>query len=762
MALLAHGRRGFAALLATSVLVLPFGADAAEQAGESRADMETLAAQYEALQRDRAARRNSAAGREARRESRFAYAGQDAGSARETALRVHRDFAAAPAWRPFTLPDRAHVERYIGDFAALVEYPGGQRTLVETTMPTRAEAESGELAPVDLTLADRGSFFEPRTPLAGLRLSKGAAGGAFLPDIGLGVGPPGADSPALTVADKAFHANVRTDTDYIALPVAGGVQAAWQLRSAASPERLELDFDLPPGAQLRRAVLRSEDPGADGEPEAEGGLEVVRGHERLATVSAPVAWDADDEPVPLTYQLEGDKLVVSVSHKDGDWLYPLLVDPVVLEDQRYWRTNSGIDFTGWTYTENPSSDRWKYFRGSSYLGYGQVLHTSAAYFGHLESNAMSFRAPGDSHVYAGELSYAEHVPGWQTLVSEGVWSGSGFQSGWASNQGDLNGTPNVSPTSNAGAMGYISTLHCVSGSNCDPSAGASGNQLRFTLWTNGAGNRNSFKGYFGGAAVWLNDRYAPATALLRHLGWTSVDWYDVATLNTDMFAADGGLGVKYFRFRAAGQADKNRSHNCAGHRLDRCPTGQSGGGYVYSGDARVSGDQFQFSTGPLPDGVNQVYGDAGDVVGNWKTYSLDVKVDHSAPRVTFGGSLYERAGQSVEYGVYKVRAIGTDSYSGVVRVQMLLDGVEIANATRAACDGCSLTAEASVETYGLPPGQHTVVATATDRLGHVSTPASFTFDAPEGTQCPFNPFVDHPGLPQRPLGSLSLCSDWPL
>jgi hypothetical protein len=756
---LARLRGACALLLAATVIAGPAAAQNAGDAGGGSLSMEDLAASYQAWRLERAAERQSPAARDARERSRSVYVGQSAAQARETAVRTNPAFVAAPVWRPFTLPEGARVADYLGDYAASVELPDGQRTLVESTLPIRAESETGTLAPVDLSLVDSGGFFEPRTPFAELRLGKAASDGALLPGSGIGVAPRAAAtvSNAVAVSDKAFYANVAEDSDYLAVPVAGGFQAAWQLRSPASPERLELDFELPAGAELRQAVPRP------GEPEPVGGLEVVRGGERLATVSAPVAWDADGERVPATYALEGSTLVVSVDHRGGDWLYPLMVDPVVVEDQRYWRTNSGLDYVGWQYAESPSSTKWAYYYGDSYLGRGVYLYSRDLwYFNNLDYAAWYFQAPGDAYFYKAEFGYVEHEPDWQTLVSEGFWlpSSATWQTGWASNQGSITGQPNVSPISNSGPMGYISTTHCVSGSNCSSGSGTSGNQVRFLLWTSPAGNRSDFTAYMGGAAGWLSDRTAPYGRVLDLSGISEGVWYDVESFSATVRGSDGGLGVKQFKLKVPGYADRLRTHNCAGHRLDRCPRNLT----TWSSDSRVSGDSFiGFDTAQMPQGYQTVSGQVADFVGNWSSSDTGVlQVDHSAPTVAFSDSLYDHRDQTVDHGIYKVRATATDPYSGVTNVRILLDGTELANVSQDPCDGCSLIAEATVATYALPPGRHDVVAFATDRLGHVSTTESFAFYTPEGTPCPLNPFVDQPPLGERPLESLGLCANWPL
>jgi hypothetical protein len=724
--------------LALGVAGLIFAAAVAAQ--EERLGMGDLAAQAERQERLRSERRATAQARTERDRSRSQFAGQSAAEALGTARARHAAFVLAPAWTPFTLRPGARVANYLGDFAATVEHPDGEQTLVETTHPMRVADESGDFVPVDLALAEKSGWLEPRSPLATLTLSKAAPGVARLPDIGATFMPtsdPGAGD-AMEVAGKAFYGNVAVDTDYLARPVAGGVQVAWQLRSAASPERLGLDFMLSAGAVLRRAEHEG-----DGPRPANDLLEVVRRGERLASVTAPVAWDADGERVPVSYALEGGRVVVEVDHRGGDWLYPLMVDPVVVEDWRHWRTNAGLDFAGWSTSESPVGEIWKHHFGDMYLGRGMDVYSrTARTYNSGEYGAWDWDAPGDAFVYQTEFHYLEHEPD-GTLLTTGIYSPTA--GGWEAS------------TTQGGPLGYGWSRHCTNWPSCTPTGGDKSNWARFMLWANGTGHRTgTMTAYMGGAAVYMNDQTPPISGVTHND--LPADWTASATPSAGVGGRDGGLGVKSFELHVPGHPIKTRTHPCTGDRNDRCPRTV----WTFANDAPVSGDAFSYSTANMPEGYNNVWAAVVDFAGNPSWEGWQVKVDRSPPKVVFNGSLWEQRDRTADPGFYRIEAEGQEGYSGVKDIRMFLDGREIAHATQTPYDSAWLQTTARVDTYTLPPGEHVLVATAVDKLNHTRT-ESFKFFTAEGTPCLLNPLIDDPSVPvKRPLGSLGLCANWPL
>jgi hypothetical protein len=114
----------------------------------------------------------------------------------------------APHWTPLELRAGEQVAEYIGDYGALVESEG--RTLVvQSSLPMRATAEDGQLAPVDLALEDAGSAFLARNPLIETRVSKRIDEGVLFERAGFRFALTGADAAAeaTLVGGRAFYAN---------------------------------------------------------------------------------------------------------------------------------------------------------------------------------------------------------------------------------------------------------------------------------------------------------------------------------------------------------------------------------------------------------------------------------------------------------------------------------------------------------------------------------------------------------------------------
>jgi len=99
--------------------------------------------------------------------------------------------------------------------------------------------------------------------------------------------------------------------------------------------------------------------GAAGEP-----VRVLRGEDVLGVISAPVAWDADSERVPVTMGVEGTTLTIDVAHRGADVRYPLLVDPSVVTERYQWYSSNGADSTieGWqTGYRDTDPHRWSLY-----------------------------------------------------------------------------------------------------------------------------------------------------------------------------------------------------------------------------------------------------------------------------------------------------------------------------------------------------------------------------------------------------------------
>lgn len=130
---------------------------------------------------------------------------------------------------------------------------------------------------------------------------------------------------------SVFFGSVGVDMDASVVPTIDGAELFAVLRSRLSQDEIRYRVALPVGATLE---------------EHAGGAVVSRGGVVLARVSAPVAQDAQGSVVPVSMRVSGDDLLLSVSHRDREVAYPVLVDPNV--------TVSVKGSKGWTFAGSKS------------------------------------------------------------------------------------------------------------------------------------------------------------------------------------------------------------------------------------------------------------------------------------------------------------------------------------------------------------------------------------------------------------------------
>lgn len=723
-------------------------------------------------------RRGSPAAKQERVESRTAYEELSAGQALVLAKHIHPEAITETSWDPLS-SSTGEVERYVGDYAAVIDEPGQPSdSLVESTTPMLVPTESGELAPVDHSLLQSPGSIEEKNPLAPVDMANAVSEGVLFSDIGVGVSPAGAagSATAQLARDTAFFANAYRATDYLVRPALGGVEVSYQLRSASSPETFRLDFALPAGAHLQAG---------DGE------IEIVSGSDEiLARIAEPATWDADGWEVPVSYRVEGDTVVLAVDHRGRDLRYPLIVDPTIVEDQFYWNGwaawysgRYAPDFLGWGEYVYPEQVRGTHFTnyvwddhcfcGAGDWGRGLYTQGQQGAWYYADSSgawnaAWVFNSPGPrAFIYRGTFAWIRNltsdvydrlgqlyrVQSWLTtgmsdILAGGPWGGASLWN-FGSSYNNAEGSWTWSPRTIGGDHDYYyDILHCL-GANCGDSGvpeQARGNSMLFmTYFSSGAGGweqaQENFASYLGGAEVYIGDDEPPEMGAAQHFkdgrSWdpNGANWVDNAQFSVVTQAQDLGLGVKEFKLVVPRYTDKIRTHACSGDRFDRCPILQ----WTRSDDARVTGDSFTYSSSAMSEGRNTVQASAKDVVGNWSAnQNWDVKVDRSPPVIALSGSLKQAAdsGQTLDQESYQLIVDATDGStssalqerSGVKLIEIQVDGVPQHFSPEQSCPqgSCSLRDTWTFENDDYAEGQHTVTAIAEDQLGHQSQ-QSFTF-----------------------------------
>jgi hypothetical protein len=122
-----------------------------------------------------------------------------------------------------------------------------------------------------------------------------------------------AQGDAVVVGDTTVFAGRAEDSAVAMQPTVDGVRALVQIDSAEAPER----YAFRVGGDA--ASLRLEDDGSVTALDATG--------QPIGSFEAPWATDADHTPVATRYELDGDRIVQTVDHRDHAYSYPIIADP---------------------------------------------------------------------------------------------------------------------------------------------------------------------------------------------------------------------------------------------------------------------------------------------------------------------------------------------------------------------------------------------------------------------------------------------------
>ncbi len=556
---------------------------------------------------------------------------------------------------------------------------------------------------------------------------------------------PGTGSTARLVSGKAFWANVLQDTDFIATPLPTGVQALWQLRSTRSPTHL----------RLRAGGVDDVRVGAG------GAARLMRDGRSVGTLTPPRAEDADGRMVAVTWRAHGSSLVLDVHHRRGGVRYPVLVDPYVADDQRYWAANAAMDFTGWEFTGDPT-----YVTGSKGPGaYGNGLNLAvlprasgipAGTAGRYDFKARAY--PGDfaaegAHIFKADFGYtAATVSGLSAACwQEGIIANTG---GSAEPSGRYRGSqvtdaytpyPLVAGTSvylpfvscsNEGTAGQILTygyrVHCLSTCGIEggnPQLGSPGNSATLRINPVIGGSLGAFV-YMGASLVFQSESFGPhnqLTGLPPGGGW-------VDDVSLTARADDYGLGTAAVSATAPGTSwagSTAPTPSC----ITSTPNPPQGGtpGSGNQGDrnhqcARTMTTSFRTgATNPLPEGSYDIRVRSVDIVQNLTDTNIPVKVDHAPPILSLTGALKDADGGFAKHGD-SIHISATDAHSGARTLSVKLDDQPIAGSP-ASCgtDGCSTSLDYTLDTTSVTEGAHTLTVDASDLLGHAAATQRVTF-----------------------------------
>lgn len=492
----------------------------------------------------------------------------------------------------------------VADADAATVRSDGDTTLFDAGIPVRAEDEEGDLRKVDVSLVQSEGDWVAENPLVELAVGAEADEGLKIGDEDVGITQVGADdASAARLGDKNLlfsEVSEGEHTDLLVSPFSRGVEMFDVLRSVDSPETLRFRFDLPAGAELRSAA---------------GGAAEVIDTEGKTSLQIPPPWaeDAQGSEVPVAMTVEDSQLVLSVDHREGDFAYPILVDPTIYQNWGWWHEQKNLDgipyfkeqlSTGnwWTQvgTKNGSWPTWDGLaiatvngnHGSGTGGYYLMSPNTNSFIAGVTINpffrnnagcpASAFPHPYDyAGLWNGTSWYMEYETaqkqGWFTMAAPGTW----------------------------------------------------GTQLSFGLGTAG--------GYIpcwrhimaGGIGIWLDDWAGPGftTPSGAPSGWINGNTsFTIATT-----ASDAGLGVNRVKLLSADQSGQPivgdiHPSNCTGLYTSRCPTS------YYAAFTQTGGSFGQ--------GVRSAKIYVSDPTGKYaESSSIPLKVDLTPPVVDLEGKL---------------------------------------------------------------------------------------------------------------------------
>jgi sugar lactone lactonase YvrE len=626
-----------------------------------------------------------------------------------------------------------HLDQVLGPDTALVTV-GGDTMLVEGTIPVRATDDEGDLAKVDLDLEQKAEGYVPENPITGVTLPGDASEPVSVGDEGFAISPTLSESPSPArplEGEDVLYFETQKDSDLIVSPLTTGVELFSLLRSAESPEELRFEIALPAGAELH----------ADGE----GGAEVVREGDRLIRIPAPRAFDAQGADVPVAMRIEGNSLVLAIEHRGRDVAYPILVDPEVVHENWYdngndwyhggnlwalepgtspwvWGTNNGGRFWAGTkpISSKPGLSERGLFISATSLGSSQPAN---------QYGQFTLTAPGGSDSYFSSVSINpfwrwDQGCGYQTYPEphdySGLWSDTW---GWAtfhSNWARIYGYGIEAPFEQL--KGTENEWRATTGHVLDIGMGTGSGGGKIPCWRDL---------YAGGVNLWMDDGSQPVLTTS-----STGQWMDNTPVRLNVSATDTGLGVRKFEAEATNKSGGTQKwdtwNSCLGGFKSPCPKSWNLG--------EASQPQLGYDPSVLPEGIDTLNVTAYDAVlrKSTTTNGMTVRVDHAAPTVTLSGTVTEQATLGTERPEYTIRADAkdgvpgsekpADARSGVDSIVIKNDG-QVIGEYKPGCptQSCSAFDEREVPAAKLTPGPHTLSVTATDVLGHTSSPVQFNY-----------------------------------
>lgn len=512
------------------------------------------------------------------------------------------------------------ADEYVGRYAARLRgaAPGGRDAFVASSVPLRDPDGSGRLAPVDVTLAAQGAGWAPKNPLEPYAID--GDGTVRFTEGDLAVEPAGQDVSGQLLDEVVFFADTQTDTDTLVKPRTDGVQFAWQLRSASSPEALELHVRLPDGASLAEADA--------------AGVEIVEDGMTVGRISPAIAYDADGTPVDADLEVAGDRVQVRVAHRGEDLAYPIMVDPEVTA--AFYFNYQGHDAFNYWGRYNQPGNKMVTLAGDHW--YGRGLYVQSASYpqeptplafqsnggpGLADRAGYYYHAPGDARIYKVTNALSRHILGAALHQCMIVGIANADLNVWEGPYGQTYGE-GCAPFAS-----YAWTVQVPNG------GGTLGNAFLYGVYTY-SNNSTAFNSVFSDAQIYMYDFDAP-TGPPGFAGpqvmapKTPPDWMTNADDPISATARDRSTGVKSITFYGPASWTYNGMNGQTGITI-------TNPNCAYGPCDRPSGQQYQSFTayvpiGNMPDGQHTITAIARDAAGNLSSMSspYSLRFDSTPP-----------------------------------------------------------------------------------------------------------------------------------
>ena len=619
-----------------------------------------------------------------------------------------------------------------------------ESALVQSTVPLRAEGSTGHQEAVDLSLEHSSGELQPANPLVEVGVPDDLAEGVQLGEAGVQIelaDAPTGRAPSTVDDSVAFYPNVAPDTDFAVVPTTTGVETLTQLRSSDAPRSQTLELDLPAGAKL--------------EATEDGGAAVVTGEDTLVGVQAPTALDAGGESVPVSLEVSGDSLVLTVS-PDSSTSFPVLVDPLfqtyewMKEGTKTWQDgicSSSIEYHSYNPCNNreewgsegyshawpppikPDVQFWGtaplyveqgtpglFIRSTDMLtagDQGNWLYTVPRYFTDQENYGGATPTSYISKMTLSNVLWQAFSAHPSPYLYMGLWSPNKSQ--WVSYYTHEGGAGH-SVSDMAHPYEFTSGTwngEQVTNQNTDAKVGYVGIRATETQST------QNTDVYVGSAAIRLEDKDVPQ----QPIATGPSQWVNQAASQIGFTAADTGLGVSSVtasteQLGSNGQPlhSWKATYGCLGVADAACPRKWL--------SSEAGHPALKVEPALLPAGEDFLNVVVEDPVGNKSSAaSALVRVDHTAPTVSISGTATEQATLGTKRPAYMVKVNATDgtsaaSQSGAAKIAIQFDGSAVKQSEPGcSTQNCSLGLEWAIESSKYVAGEHSIKVIATDAVG---------------------------------------------